>query len=355
MGLAKRLPWFSIAFAICCTVPQLMAAAHQPKIDLRQNPTGNTRSVVTSLGLYITDIVGIDESRENFELGGYLTATWHDPRLKAEVNVGHSPTGTNKRTFRMGEIWTPPIEIVNSVSYKIKSHLIEADENGDVTLIQRFHGIFTNTYALKKFPFDTQVLEIEFEPFLSAVPQIRFARQPLSETGFRSGSHAEVAGWRLKNVQYEAASSASDGSPMSSSEALFRITMHRQPGFYIWKIFLPIAIMSLIPMIVFWIDPKEFDWLLKVPMWMLLSMVAFEFAIVRDLPKVGYITFLDAVITTSFAFFFLVIAEITAVYLVQKGRYRPQMVKIHAAGRWVYPAAYFIAILSLYVGFFGGK
>lgn len=352
--MAKGLLRFSLIFIVCCAAPHYQAAAatQPPKVDLRQNPNDNTHPVVVSLGLYITDIVGIDETRENFALSGYLVSRWHDPRLEASTRLNNADSPKKTRSFRMEEIWTPPIEMVNSVSQQVKSYSIEADKNGDVTLMERFHAVLSNTYQLRKFPFDTQVLEIEFEPFLSSVPEVQFARKATPETGFRSsGGHAEVAAWRLQGVRYGTESSASDGSLAPSSEALFQITVNRQSGFYTWKIFLPIAIMSLIPMVVFWIDPKEFDWLLKVPMWMLLSMVAFEFAIVRDLPKIGYITFLDAVITTSFAFFFVVIGEITAVYLVQKGRFRQQVVKFHRAGRWLYPVTYCIVILFLAIRF----
>ncbi|MGI0134958.1 MAG: hypothetical protein ACREBW_08395, partial [Candidatus Micrarchaeaceae archaeon] len=167
--------------------------------------------------------------------------------------------------------------------------------------------------------------------------------------------HVEVAAWRVKNMHYTTKTTAGDGDIPSSREVLFQIPVQRQSGFYLWKIFLPVAIMSLIPMVVFWIDPKEFDWLLKVPMMMLLSMVAFEFAIVRDLPRIGYITFLDAVIITSFAFFFLIMIEIPTAYLSQRGVHRPLVVKIHAAGRWAYPLAYFTIMLILAISFLGGK
>lgn len=62
----------------------------------------------------------------------------------------------------------------------------------------------------------------------------------------------------------------------ASREALFQIVIERRSGFYFWKVFLPLLMLTMIPTAVFWIDVKEFDWLLKIPMTMLLSMVAFE-------------------------------------------------------------------------------
>ena len=68
--------------------------------------------------------------------------------------------------------------------------------------------------------------------------------------------------------------------------------------------------ITMIPVVVFWIDAKEFDWILKIPMTMLLSMIAFQFAVTRDLPRVGYVTFLDAVFLASFIFCFLGILKL---------------------------------------------
>ena len=96
---------------------------------------------------------------------------------------------------------------------------------------------------------------------------------------------------------------------------------------------------------------KEFDWILKVPMTMLLSMVAFEFTIARDLPRIGYVTFLDAVFLASFAFCFFCIIEITTVFLMQKAGMRAPAVKLHSAGKWAYPLAYFLILLFLAICF----
>jgi cbb3-type cytochrome oxidase subunit 3 len=107
--------------------------------------------------------------------------------------------------------------------------------------------------------------------------------------------------------------------------------------------------ICLIPAVVFWIDAKEFDWLLKIPMTMLLSMVAFELAITRDLPRIGYVTFLDAVFVMGFVFCFICIMEILAVYLMHKRGAQTRAARIHASGRWLYPLSYIgmLALLAL--------
>jgi hypothetical protein len=80
------------------------------------------------------------------------------------------------------------------------------------------------------------------------------------------------------------------------------VIVKRRANFYVWKVFVPLLIMTLIPKVVFWIDVKEFDWMLKVPMTMLLAMVPFEFVVSRDLPLIGYVTLLDAVFLAGFIF-----------------------------------------------------
>ncbi len=57
-------------------------------VDLHQHPTGNRSPVEVSIGLYVTNIVAIDETRETFEIGGYLVAQWRDPRLAIKQAAG---------------------------------------------------------------------------------------------------------------------------------------------------------------------------------------------------------------------------------------------------------------------------
>ncbi len=118
-----------------------------------------------------------------------------------------------------------------------------------------------------------------------------------------------------------------------------------------WKVFIPLLIMTLLPTVVFFLDAKDIDWMLKIPMTMLLSTVAFEFVVARDLPKVGYLTLLDAVFLLSMIFYLVCSAEITYVYRLQATGKRATAEKLHAMGRWAYPAAYVVALLLVAADF----
>jgi hypothetical protein len=334
----------ALSFASACQTAN--GAGTKPAVDLRLPPTTGHGPVEVSVGMYITNIVAIDETRETFEVGGYVTGRWQDPRLALPGNPSGAP-----RSFSLGDIWAPAIEGANSISHKTNQYSLEADSNGTVTYRERFDGVYSNNFELRKFPFDTQVLAFEFQPFLSAASQIRFASEALPGSGINPDQHTELAAWQLEDLRYTTDKLVHDPFQAETHEALFQITARRRAGFYLWKIFLPLMMITLVPMVVFWIDVKEFDWIVKIPMTMLLSMVAFQFTVTRDLPRIGYITFLDAVFIASFVFCFLGIFEITLVYCLQKYNRRPLAVRLHTMGRWAYPLAYLSVVSVLAFGF----
>jgi hypothetical protein len=352
---AARVSFCSLvlALAFAATSKAAKIAPKKSVEDLHRSPTSGKAPVDVAVGLYITNFVAIDETRETFEVGGFLTGQWRDPRLALppdQVKSGSNEPET-PRTLNPEEVWGPAIEGANTISHTTNQASLEADRNGIVTYRERFEAVYSNAYQLRKFPFDTQVLRFEFQPFLSTTAHIRFAPQALPETGISPGQHTELAAWRLQNLTYTADKLSGDPFLPDTHEALFQLTVTRRSGFYVWKIFLPLTMMALIPSAVFWIDPKEFDWLLKIPMTMLLAMVAFQFTITRDLPRIGYITLLDAVFLASFVFCFLGTIEITLVYLLQKYGRRSLAEKLHKAGRSVYPLGYFAVLLALAMGF----
>jgi len=317
------------------------------KVDLLQPPSLGGQPVEVAVALYVTDFVAIDETKETFEVSGYLTARWKDPRLALPVDAADQ----KKRGYRLGEIWAPSIESANTISHKSMQYWLTADKDGVVTYVERFDSIVSNNFDFRRFPFDTQLLRLEFHTFFTSEEDVRFATQPLASTGISRDRDTELSGWTSGEVTYTVDKTTGGMSLPSTNEAVFQIAMKRRSGFYIWKIILPLIMLALIPSVVFWIDVEMFDWLLKIPMTMMLSMVAFEFTIARDLPRIGYVSFLDAVFLASFTLCFLCIFEILIVFLLQKQGRRELAVKLHRIGRWAYPLSYLVVIALLAVGF----
>jgi hypothetical protein len=343
------------AFALLSLIPLTAFGAPSGKaenapVDLRQAPTDGKTPIVVSLGLYVTDLVAIDEARETFDVAGYITANWRDPRLASAPGVPSD--GNQPRNFKAEDLWTPPIEGANSVSHLRRNYILQADSQGVVTYTEHFIATLSSDLNMRRFPFDTNALEFHYHPFSSGTVAIQFAPQALPGTGISSDPSTELAAWRILGLRYTTGKMKIGFLP-PTDEAVFQIVVKRRSGFYLWKIFLPLFILTLIPASTFWIDVKDIDWMLKVPMTMLLSMVAFEFAIARDLPRFGYLTFLDALFLLSFAFCFINILEITLVYAMQRNDRRDAAVKLHTVGRWAYPLSLCVAIVLLASLFLG--
>lgn len=177
----RRRCFYGAQHALCCLLASAIAPAlwalprpePKPAVDLRQSPTGGKTPVEVAVGLYITNFVAIDETRETFEVGGLLTGEWEDPRLAL-------PAGSQQetpRTFRLEELWSPAIEGANTISHRTNQYTLEADRNGKVTYRERFEAVYSNDFALEKFPFDTQVLKFEFQPFLSTASRFDLRRK----------------------------------------------------------------------------------------------------------------------------------------------------------------------------------
>ena len=113
--------------------------------------------------------------------------------------------------------------------------------------------------------------------------------------------------------------------------------------------------MTMVSWTTFWVKADEFDWQMKIPLTTLLAMIAFEFAIARDLPRVNYLTFLDAVFLSSFLFAFIAIIEaITVHILVMRGKKRIAE-RIHHGARWAVPVAFFAVLVILIPMYFVGS
>jgi len=297
------------------------------------------------VGLYISNLAVVEETREQFQVEGYFTVEWNDPRLA--LPEGSRVSG-HLRKLNPDDLWSPPLETANMIAHRRSAFELTVDDTGHLRYVESTDTTVSARYSLRKFPFDTQTLEFQTEPFMPAVHEITFASRPASPTG-TSGVDAGLAAWEITGLQYKTRQVEGESGMPTRQQALFQVLIKRHSGFYIWKIFLPMILMASIPWAVFWYEVQDFSGQMSVPLAIILSMVAFQLAVAKDLPRVGYITFLDAVFLTSFIFVFLCIVEIVIVYVLQV-RKRPALAEIiRRTARWGFPLGYAAMLVLLRV------
>jgi hypothetical protein len=317
----------------------------EPQPYLTRPDTGDA-PLMLSVALYVTNISAIDEADEYFTIDGYLYMSWRDERLAADP-----ADGAHMRHFKEGDIWMPPMELANAIKYDRYSYTLKVAPNGVVQYMERFDANLSDSYRLQEFPFDRQVLNVVLEPFLDRKFSLIFSPEDLG-SGFSREAYAGLAPWSVQDLFYIPGIVAAYGIVPQIPQARFALVVTRHSGFYIWKVFLPMIVMTMIPWSVFWVDTKEFDWQMKIPIAVMLALVAFEFAVARDLPRVPYVTFLDAVFLTCFMYVFVCIVEIVAVHAMIRWNMRPLADKIHWHARWAVPAAFLLTLLVLIPLFF---
>ena len=114
----------------------------------------------------------------------------------------------------------------------------------------------------------------------------------------------DIPGWNkksytTKNQPYQTATQYKD---TYKDSYVVTIELERKAGYYIFKVIFPILLILLICWSVFWVDPKELESRLTITIVCLLSLIAYNFVIDSELPKLEYLTVLDWVILISYVY-----------------------------------------------------
>ena len=302
-----------------------------------------------AVGLHILNIAEIDEVAQTFTIDGYLFERWKDSRLAFKPDNADDAV----RRYNYGEFWIPRVEMINAATPRERydtSILVSPD--GTVNYSERCKAVLSSKFQLKRFPFDTQTLAIIIHPFVSAQGLMKFSLND-HRTWLSSEleTYSSLAQWRLEAVLPRISHwKIFDGSEVS--EIRFEIAVERRSNFYVWKVIVPLTLMVVLSWAAFWIEASDLDNQLQVAVTTILTVIAFAFAISATMPRVPYLTYIDAFFLECYVFVFLAIVELMTVHVTHRSNKRRDLgLKIRWYSRFVVPAAFVLCNIILAVHF----
>lgn len=320
------------------------------------NPPASPTQV--QVGMFVADIIDMDEANETFQIELILVGTWLDPRLAFDP----AEEDTNKKIFQGGfqfnEVypgWWPQFLIINEIgSGDLNAVKIEVYPDGKVRYLEQRNVTLETPMDLRSFPFDVQTLKAFFIPFgdnkreveLQVDQRVLGATEEYAE----KEHHVDIAEWRLQNVDIKA--STTDyryfGDKEEVAQIELEITMKRKSANIIWKVIFPLVILVAMMWTVFWLDIDSLTDRLNISFIGILTIVAYQFLIDGTMPRISYFTFTDALLLYSFVIMAATIFQSLLVFDLAKRGKRAAAHRVDTVSRWAFPAVYSLTIIWSY-------
>jgi hypothetical protein len=303
-------------------------------------PVKQGEKLNVAIGIHVINISSIDEVTEQFALDAYLVESWKDPRL-AYTSSG----GDSMRYYSLTDLWIPKVEIVNAASPRNGyDTAISVRPDGTVIYNERFRVMISTQFRLHRFPFDQQSLLVIFHPFINDARFMNFSIMKNGTwTSKEFSSYSSLAQWQFQGVTLEVG--AMPINPTNSiSEARFNINMKRKSSFYVWKVFLPLLLMVFLSWAVFWIETSDIQTQVTIAVTTILTVIAFAFAISATMPRVPYLTYIDAFFLQCYVFVFLSMVELMLVHIAHRTETRRDLgIRMRRITRYAIPAAFVVS------------
>ena len=343
-----KVKWrFATRFAfilLLCGSMQLIHSAEPPALIDR--PNANAGPTEVSVEIWFVDINGIDSAQQSFTADVAVVLQWKDSRL------AHTRGGVAH--YALDQIWNPRVVIVNetnSVTRRLPES-VEVDAEGTVVYRQRYVGSFTQSLRLESFPFDKQTFRVQLVALRYSPNEVQFVpEQKWIDAGIKQAGGISpsitlpdwtVEKWEIKNMVYTLAPG------LELSGYVFEFTASRNVEHYILKVILPLVLIVMMSWSVFWIDPTTSSSQISVAVTSMLTLIAYRFAVDTQLPRLPYMTRLDALFLTSTLLVFFSLIEVLVTTVLDNNQQSERAKKLDRYCRVIFPAIFVIASIAIF-------
>jgi len=206
-------------------------------------------------------------------------------------------------------------------------------------------GKFTTNVDLRKYPYDTQELDLLLEDQKAGVDQLIFladkARTSLDSSFRLSSFGAAGTGAISYKHKYPA---RFDRDDLYVSRYKFTLTVDRFATSAAFSVFVPAFIIVLISLTGMWVPPDELEVRSNAGAPMLAAAVLFHFSLIQSLPATGYLTHADKLMLGVYVSLLL---NMGSTWMLMLGEER-WMEQVFKTARWAVPTlTLIIMVLSV--------
>ena len=219
------------------------------------------------------------------------------------------------KTYALADIWHPELLAANDDGSVKRTLPQKAEVTSDGTVIYRqlFAGSFAQRLDLRAFPFDQHRFGAHFLIVGYRPEEIQFIPdEALVAAGLPQG--AGIATLTLADWKVDAPAALTQ--PYQTAPGLqiagyaFEFHATRLSQYYLLKVILPLLLIVMMSWTVFWIDPTNGGPQISVAVTSMLTLIAYRFSIGSEVPRLPYLTRLDAFILASSLLVFLSLIEV---------------------------------------------
>jgi len=289
--------------------------------------------------MFMVDLTKVDDVDQTLTVDLLITQEWTDERL----------SGLEGCQLPLTSVWHPQLDFLNS-GYMERRRSASADQvevgpEGLVRHQQRYYGSLASYHSLREFPFDEQEFKISLVSPEYADDEVALVVND-AQTGKRD--LLNISDWSIDSIGASTGTYLTETIGRRLSTYEFGISARRQVGFYLWKVIVPLTLIVAMSWTVFWVSPAQFGPQIGLSATAMLTLIAFQFALVNILPKLAYFTVLDRFIVGSTILVFVALVEaVIASYFVSRDK-NPLALRMDAISRWVFPAAFALLILFVF-------
>jgi hypothetical protein len=319
------------------------------------NPPASPTKV--KCGLMILDVIDIDDVNETFEAEVAISASWHDPRLTFDAETEGTETKLFQGEFQFAEVftgWWPQLLLINEIGRGDTNAIkIEVKADGSVTYLEQRNVLLETPMSLYDYPFDTQRLRALLVPFGNTSDEVvlevdeRYERA--TEVHVQQEQGVNVAGWDLKRLEMTTDQTKVylNNDTKTISRITTTITLKRHSDQIVWDILLPLMVLVSMVWSIFWLDCEDVSERLNISFIGVLTIVAYQFVVIDNMPRMAYLTFTDTLLLFSFLFTSATILQSLFLQrMVRKGR-KAAADRIDRTCRWAFPLGYLLTATTL--------